>query len=66
MVLAKDALTSHVFGGHRSMDGRFHTFVIYHSNKMFDEDTGGYVNDDDAHLFLPRYLISYRRRNESM
>lgn len=62
--LSKDAFNSHIFGGHRSIDGQFYMFVVYHSNTVSPIFPGGYVKNDEAHLFLPRYLITYCRKFE--
>ena len=61
--LSKDALISHIHGCRRATDGQFYMFAVQHSNNISLEYGSG-VNNDDACLFLPRFLIVYRRRKE--
>jgi len=58
--LTRDALSSHIQSTRRSTDGKYYMFVVRLAKKIFNNDSGSLTNED-AHLALPTYLITYQR-----
>jgi hypothetical protein len=59
--LTPDVLTSHLYGSHRSTDGKHYIFAVEVAN--YDSNNEWILlSNRDASLALPTYLIVYQRR----
>lgn len=59
----RDALSSHIDGTRRSIDGKYYLFVVQIAKK--DQDCIS-LSNEEIHLTLPTHLIIYKKRSTSI